>query len=189
MKLRDLLIRTYPRRWRNEFGPELAGILANKEMTPAVVSDVLASAALQHLRQDPWKVCAVGLAVWTSALLILAVEGLLSRPAFLWCYAAGQLFVFAAGAWTALGHDSRTWPATSASLKAAVLPIVALVVVCSFSMLHYWGSSRDIYGHGITYWIWKDIVVSVAGSLLFGSAGAWSARAVNHLRRTPRSTG
>jgi hypothetical protein len=184
MILRDVLIRAYPRSWRNEFGPELAGILANKNLTPAVIADVLASAALQHLRHDPWKICALGLGLWTSSLLIMAFEGFVDRPVFLWCYFAGQLFLFAAGAWTGLREDSGIWRATTASAKAALVPVAACIVVSSLSMLHYWGGSREIQGHNVSYWVWKNVVVTILAALVFGLAGASFARLANHFRRT-----
>jgi hypothetical protein len=184
MILRELLIRVYPRPWRNEFGPELAGILANRRLTPAVIADVLASAARQHLRHDPWKICALGLALWTSVLLIISFEGFVDRAAFLWCYFVGQLFLFVAGAWTGLRENSGIWRATTASAKAALVPVAACLIVSSLCMLHYWGGPREIHGHNISYWIWKNVVVTILASLLFGLAGASFARLVNHFRRT-----
>jgi hypothetical protein len=187
--IRDLLIRAYPRSWRNEFGPELAGILAERKLTAALVADVLLSAALQHLRHDPWKTCALGLTGWTSSLLILASKGIVGRPIFLWCYFAGQLFLFAAGAWTGLRVDSGIWIATTAGVKAALVPVSVSIVVSSLSMLHYWGGSREISGHNVTYWIWKNVAVTLLAALLFGLGGASFGRLVNHLRRTARARG
>jgi hypothetical protein len=187
MTLRDLLIRAYPRSWRDEFGSELAGILANRKLTPAVVSDVLASAALQHFRRDPWKICTVGFGLWTSGLLIFALEGLVDRLAFSRCYFAGQLFLFAAGAWTGLREDSGIWRATTASAKAAVVPVAAYIVVSSVRMLyywlHYWSGGHQIQGQNISYWILKNVVVTILASLLFGLAGASFARLVKRFLR------
>jgi hypothetical protein len=187
MILRELLIRAYPRSWRNEFGPELAGILADRKLTPAVIADVLASAALQHLRRDPWKICALGLALWTSALLIVSFGGSFDRVALLWSYFAGQLFVFAAGAWTGLREHCGIWRATSAAAKAAFAPSTAFVALSSLRMLHYWGGLREIYGHSLSYWVWKNIVLTLLPALLFGLAGAAFARLVNHFRRTAQA--
>jgi len=184
MILRNLLIRAYPRSWREEFGPELAGILANRKLTPALIADVLASAALQHLRHDPWKICALGLALWTSSLLIMAFEGFVGRQVFLWCYFTGQLFLFAAGAWTGLRDDCGIGSAMTASAKTALVPVAACIVVSSLRMLHYWGGSHEIDGHDVTYWIWKNVVVTVVAALLFGVAGASFGRLINHFRRT-----
>lgn len=185
--IRDLLIRAYPRSWLNEFGPELAGILARRRMTPALVADVLASAALQHFRHDPWKICALGLAVWTFSLLILASEGIIGRSAFLWCYFAGQLFLFAAGAWTGLRNDSGIWNAMTASAKAALVPVAGCIVVSSLAIVQYYGGSRGLHGHNVTYWIGKNVVVTIFAALLFGLAGASFGRLVNHFRRTVRA--
>jgi hypothetical protein len=182
MTLRDLLIRAYPRSWRDEFGPELAGILAGRKLTPALIADVLTSAALQHFRDDPWKICALGLSLWTSGLLLVALQGFVDRVVFLWCYFAGQLFLFAAAAWTGLREHSGVWSAMTASAKAALVPVAVCIVVSSLSMLHYWGGSREMHGHNVSYWIWKNVVVTVLASVLFGLAGASFARLVNRLR-------
>jgi hypothetical protein len=182
--IRDLLIRAYPRSWRKEFGHELAGILAMRKLTPALVVDVLASAALQHLNQDPWKICALGLAVWTSGLLILASEGIIGRPAFLWCYFAGQLFLFAAGAWTGLRRDGGIWSAMAASAKAALVPVAGCIVVAGLSIVHSWGGSHEVHGHNVTYWIWKNVVITILTAVLFGLAGAAVGHLVNRFRRT-----
>jgi hypothetical protein len=185
--IRALLIRAYPRSWRNEFGPELAGVLAQRKLTPALVADVAASAALQHLRNDPWKICALGLGVWTLSLLFLAFEGVVGRPAFLWCYFAGQLFLFAAGTWTVMRRNCGIRSATTASAKAAILPVVACIIVAGLSMLHYWGGSREIQGHNTAYWIWKNVAVSVLAAFVFSLAGASFGRLVNYFRRTARA--
>jgi len=185
--IRDLLIRAYPRSWRNQFGPELAGILAKRKMTPVLVADVLASAILQHLRHDPWKIWALGSAVWTFSLLILASQGTIGRSAFLWCYFAGQLLLFAAGAWTGLRNDSGIWNALSASAKAALVPVAGCIAVSSLAIVQYYGGSPGLHGHGVTYWIGKNVVVTTFASLLFGLAGASFGRVVNRFRRTLRA--
>jgi len=184
MILRRLLIRAYPRVWRNEFGPELAGILAERKLTPALIADILAGAALQHFRHDLWKICALGLALWTSSLLIMAFEGFVDRPVLLWRYFAGQLLLFVAGAWTNLREHSGIWRATAASAKAALVPVAACIVVPSVSMLHYWAGSREIHGHNITYWIWKNFILTVLTAMLFGLAGASFGHFVERIRTT-----
>jgi hypothetical protein len=170
MNLRNLLIRAYPRRWRAEFGPELAAILALKGLTPSDIADVLAGAARQHIRQDPWKICALGLSLWTSGLAIAAFEGLFYRQAFLWCYSAGQLFLFAAGAWTAF-REGSVLRGMAASVKAAI-PVMACIVAYGLAMLHY----QAIYGRSVYYLIWKSSVVTILISLIFGVAGAFAGR-------------
>ena len=65
MTCRKLLLLAYPRSWRDEYGEELAGLLASKRLTFAAVADILGSALTQHFRRDdPWKICGAGLALW-----------------------------------------------------------------------------------------------------------------------------
>jgi hypothetical protein len=54
---------SYPRSCREEYGEELAGILAHRRLTPAVVADVLLNGVRQHVGRDvPWKICGAVLA-------------------------------------------------------------------------------------------------------------------------------
>ena len=41
MSWRNLLVRSYPRSWREEYGEELAGVLAQKRPAVRLVADVL----------------------------------------------------------------------------------------------------------------------------------------------------
>jgi len=183
MSLRDLLLRTYPRSWREEYGPELAGILSHKRLTPALIADVLASSARQHFRRHPWKIFALCLAFWTSALLVVGIEGVLTRPELLCGWIAGQLFLFAAGAWTVLHENCGIRRATIASLKAAVVPDAAGILVVSVNLLRYWGLLNPVYGHSGYYWISKNAVITVLVSVVFGLSGAALARLVRRFRR------
>ena len=184
MSLRDLLLRTYPRPWREEYGPELAGILSRKRLTPALIADVLASSARQHLRRDPWKICALGLALWTSALLVVGAEGLLTKPEFLCGWIAGQLLLFTAGAWTVLRENCGIRRSTVASLKTAAVPDAACILIAGLNMLRYWGASNPVYGHSAYYWIAKNAVITVLVSVVFGLSGASLACLVSRFRRS-----
>ncbi len=183
MTLRDLLLRTYPRAWRDEYGPEMAGILAHKRLTPALVANVLASSVRQNLHPDPWKICALGLAMWTSGLILGAREGLVPASDFVFWYVAGQLFLFAASGWTVLRKNSGIWMATASSFKAALVPDATCVLIASVNMLRYWGLSNPVHGHSVHYWILKNLVISFLVVLLFGLAGASLARIVNRFSR------
>ncbi len=93
MTWRNVLLRAYPRSWRDEYGDEFAGLLTRRRLTFAVVVDVLASAARQHLyRDDPWKICGVGLFLWTCLGLALG-----AAPPFSWV--AVPLTILVAGTW------------------------------------------------------------------------------------------
>ena len=183
MSLRSFLVQAYPRSWRDEYGAELAGILASKHLTPAVIFNVLASAARQHLRRDPWKACAVGLTLWTSGLLIMAQEGIVARQEFLWCSVTGQLFLFAAGAWAVLRGNAGLWKAVVASSKAAVIPVSICILVSTVHILRslsrYWNSS--VPSHIAYSLIARTIGVTVTAYILIGLAGVLLAYILRHL--------
>ncbi len=182
MTVRDLLLRAYPRPWQAEFGPELADILANKKLTAALIIDILASAARQHFRQDPWKICAVGLSVWTAVLLIIAIKGLPTQRAVVWCYFIGQLFLFIAGAWTGLTEHSGIWRATAASLKAAVVPAIECMAVNTIAVTRYWGHFAQGVPLSAYRWMWAQMAMLILVSFLFGIGGASVAWLVQVLR-------
>ena len=86
MTLRNLLLRAYPRSWRDEYGEELAGILRKRPLTPSAAADILRGAARQRLsRGSPWKICAVSLALWTCLWTGLDSCRLVTQS-ILWCY-------------------------------------------------------------------------------------------------------
>ena len=178
MTVRNLLLRAYPRTWRDEYGEELAGVLAQRRLTFAVVADVLANGARQHLyRDDPWKICGTGLLMWTSTVVLFAAARLFTYPSFLWCYMAGFLFLFAAGAWTMLRQKSGVWRATVASAKAALIghsPDVAMYAAMFRGGAHSWMLA-------------KTFAITLLLSLLFGLAGAVLGRFITALRRGLRA--
>ncbi len=188
MTIRDLLIRAYPRSWRDEFGLEFAGVLANEKLKLVVIADVLFSATIQHLRRDPWKICGLSLTLWTGALMITASTGLVNRPALVVCYFAGQLCLFAAGAWTGLRESCGLSRAMAASAKAALLPVAVFIVVSSLKMLRDLEHYHVPYGHKFYFEIWKTAVVTVLVSSLFGFAGALCARLLSSFRTAASST-
>lgn len=99
MTWRNLLLRAYPRSWRDEYGEELAGLLARRRLTFTVAADVLGGAARQHLRRDdPWKICGAGLFLWFMMTGLLAM--FFPSRVMLWFGSCGFLIVLAAGAWT-----------------------------------------------------------------------------------------
>ena len=84
MTLRELLLRAYPRSWRQEYGEEMADILAQSRLNLALMSNVLRSAAIQRWRRtEPWK---------KYALLQIAVECVLFGPALLLAFADPSFF-------------------------------------------------------------------------------------------------
>jgi hypothetical protein len=107
MTMRNLLLRAYPRTWRDEYGEELAGILAQRRMTVGVVIDVLGASAKQRLyRARPWPLCAVALML----RLLVARLVLFDRTSLLWCYlGATFLILFSAGNWAVRRRGSGVW--------------------------------------------------------------------------------
>jgi hypothetical protein len=181
MTWRELLLRAYPRSWRDEYGEELAGLLAAKRLSFAVMADVLGGAARQHLhRDDPWKICGAGLLCWILLMKPVAVLTH-SRAAVLWFGSAGLLLLFGAGAWTGLKTRSGIWGATRASAKAAVFGEIG-VVLLYLDVVRQMGATL-VQGHTIYFWCGKTLAVNMAFSLVFGLAGALASR----LRR-PRTT-
>jgi hypothetical protein len=120
-------MRAYPRSWREEYGEEFAGLLAQRRLTFAVAADVLAGALRQHLRRDdPWKICGAGLFLWTVAgdmMNVVSVNWflLLLPPA-----------LFLTGAWTVMRDRSNTLSSARAAGNAAILcllPDIAAVLM------------------------------------------------------------
>jgi hypothetical protein len=174
MTLRNLLLFAYPRSWRDEYGEEFAGLLAQRRLTFAVVADVLGGAARQHLyRDEPWKICGAGLLCW---VLLMKPVALLthSRIAALWFWSAGLLLLFTAGAWTGLKTKSGIWGAALASAKAAVFGEIGMVLLY-LDVARQMGSTL-VQGHTVYFWCGKTLAVNMAFSLMFGFAGAVTSR-------------
>jgi hypothetical protein len=180
MTWRNLLLRAYPRSWRDEYGEELAGILAQKRLTPGVAVDVLVNALRQHFHRDaPWKICGAGLALWFLMYRPVAVFNH-SRPFLLWYWSAGLLIVLACGAWTAARNKARILAAAAASAKAAVIGQAGVVVL--YLLVLPWESAYSFRGHGIYYWFLYTLAIDLALSLVFGFAGALLGRSVARFR-------
>ena len=147
-----------------------------------MVADVLKGAVLQHLRRDPWKICALGLSIWVFALLAVSLNGLIGYSEFLIAYLTGQLFLLAAAAWTVRRQNAGIFRAAAASAKAALLPDAALLIVATIRLSRYCCSGPVMDRHSLDYWIVKNVLITVLVSLAFGMAGASLARAVYFLR-------
>jgi len=183
--LRNLLLRAYPRSWRDEYGEELAGVLARRRLTFAVVTDVLVNALTQHFHRDaPWKICGAGLALW---FMTIRLVGLFSRDRtfMLWYFFAGLLIVAAAGAWTVARSKAGILRATAASAKAALIGQAGVVVLYLLTLPRE--SAYSFQGHGIYYYFLKTLAIDLAVSIPFGFAGALLGRFFTRLRQSPRA--
>jgi hypothetical protein len=177
MTWRNLLLYGYPRSWREEYGEELAGILAQTRLTPRLVGNVVTNGVRQHLRRDdPWKLCGAGLALWIlMARPLLAAFGahgpvfVLKSFAF-WYAVAGFLIVSVAGAMTVVRCKSGVWRATAASLKATLMGQGAVTIIY-VPILRAWGTTQYL-GHNYYFWFGKTLVCNIAISIVFGLAGA-----------------
>jgi hypothetical protein len=177
---RNLLLRAYPRCWRDEYGEELAGILAESRLTFGVTMDVLINALRQHFRRDaPWKICGVGLALWLLMYRLVAVFS--HDRTFQLCYfSAGLLIVLVAGAWTERRSKVGILAATAASAKAAVIGQAGTVVLYLLALPRE--SAYSFRGHGIYYWFLYTLAINLTLSLVFGFAGALLGRSVARFR-------
>jgi hypothetical protein len=180
MILQNLLLRAYPRSWREEYGEELAGILAPRRLTPGIAADVLLNALKHHFHRDaPWKICGVGLALWFLMYRLVAVFNH-SRPFLLWYWSAGLLIVLAAGAWTVARSKARILAAAVASAKAAAIGQAGMVVLYLLALSRE--SAYSFQGHGIYYWFLYTLAINLALSLMFGFGGALLGRSIARFR-------
>jgi hypothetical protein len=124
MTLRDLLLRAYPRSWRDEYGEEFADVLAQERLTVSVLADVLGNGARQRLlRDEPWKICGAGLLLWTCLGLVLITDSRLAPHVQSWSGNALGCFSLATGAWTVLRKKPGFWEPGAAAVKAAMVGI------------------------------------------------------------------
>jgi hypothetical protein len=180
MTARSVLLRAYPRQWRDEYGEELAGILAGRRLTFEVVADVLGGALTQHFHRDaPWKICGAGLALW-FLMTRLVVLFLHSRTAMLWYWSGGFLIVLAAGAWTVTRSKLRILRATAASEKAALIGQAGVVVLYLLALPRE--IAYSFRGHGIYYWFLYTLAINLAVSVVFGFAGSLLAWGICRIR-------
>ena len=181
MTPRKLLLLAYPRSWRAEYGEELAAILAQKRLGPRVALDVLLNGFKQHLeRDDPWKICGVGLFLW-SAIGVLA-------PSPWYAGLPGPVF-FITGAWTVLRYRSDIRGAAGAAAKAAIicwLPDVAAILMrgpqtvqlANGAVWYQWGLYL-VTSDRLTWWGYPQILASqMVLGILLGCAGGLLARFV-----------
>jgi hypothetical protein len=168
MTLRDLLLHTYPRSWRKEYGEEFVAILTQTQLTPRLTADILLNGARQHfLRDDPWKFCGVGLTLWFLTLHPLAA--LILGHFNPWWYLVAFPLVSLAGALT-VRRNVGVWSATAASAKAALVGHIGLLVLYA-QALPYWGPNRYL-GHTICFWAAKSLALCLALCLALGFLGA-----------------
>lgn len=180
MTIRDLLVRAYPRSWRSEYGEELAALLAQTKLSPAVAADVLSNAARQRVRrEEPWKICGATLAVWylTTRVAVLAFH---EKNFILWYWGGGLLIVLAAGAWTVGRNDAGIWQATLDSAKAAAIGQLGALALAlrAVSMM----GATPYQGHTTFYWFAQTVALNLAVSVLLGLMGASAARGVRFIR-------
>jgi hypothetical protein len=177
MTMRELLLRAYPRQWRDEYGEELAGILAQTRLTVGLVFDVLGAAAKQRLyRAEPWKICGACLILRVPLFKLLPVD----RATTLWCWIVPtNVLLFGTGAWTVLRRNSGVWSAAAALAKAALAGAIPTVIFYVLMLFNVDAVTR----HRIYYWMPKTVVASLASGVMIGLAGALAARGHAIFRR------
>jgi hypothetical protein len=159
MSLRELLLRTYPRSWRAEYGEEFAAILAHTKLTPRIATDVVRGAAIEHLRRDdPWKICATGLFLWGSFVVFSGWDVL--EPVWI------SVLVLT-GAWTIRQHGGML----EATRASALVSVIAFVPDMLSTPLHPppflpWPVMVEIYA----LWAACGVMLGLFGAL---AAKAW----------------
>jgi hypothetical protein len=154
MTLREILVLAYPRSWREEYGEELAAILAQRRLTPGVVADVIWNASKQHLlRDEPWKICGAFLFLWTSVGLFVRSGSTDALP---------LVILFMTGAWTVWRKHSGMLEAARAAVLVAIPSFVpdALSLLLQGPIPVTWSGGTVVYKWG-TY-------ISVSGAIKFG---------------------
>jgi len=72
--MRGLLVRLFPRSWRDRYGEGFADLLAGTPLNVAVVVDCLCSAVLAHVRLRRLPVAVVAAAIWFAAMNVVAIR-------------------------------------------------------------------------------------------------------------------
>lgn len=72
--MRRLLVRLYPRDWRDEFGDGFAALLEESELTPGLVIDCVRGAALAQSRAHRMTAALVGAMVWLAISEVVALR-------------------------------------------------------------------------------------------------------------------
>ena len=179
----DVLLKAYPRSWRAEYGEELAGVLAQKRLTPALLFDVLRGAAKEHLRRDPaWRFCAAAGILWIAAIKPLA--GWPAFRPFVGLYSlVFFLFPAVASAWTAARRPPGIWDATAASPKVWLASEIGIVLLyLPFLSRQFFTPVDD---RGPYFWFFKSSGANLLFSVVLGFAGALLGRLFTpHPRRT-----
>jgi hypothetical protein len=189
-----LLLRLYPRPWREEYGPELEALLLARPLDMRVVADVAANGVRASLRNpDPAAACAV---VTVAAMTLSAVKGgpdqhvlegmtrLLSDSgkllpttviAPLYGNAYGLLMV-ACGCWAAVRDRRSVWGGGRAAALATVAAGIPFIAAGMLMGAGVWHSAAALPSRAT----WVAIVLTpffaAAQALVWGMVGAWIAR-------------
>jgi hypothetical protein len=169
-----LLMRLYPRAWRNEYGAELADMLRARPLTARVCTDVVISASIQRMRAtlaSTWVGIGLMFAVIAAITSNVAVAPayqqsmlpehieLLQKPMRSEVYV---LVLLALGFWTALtGSRSPGRAAMHASIFASI-PVALTGLLMLTGVLHYvevlpGQASTTFQDRGILYTFYKGI--------------------------------
>jgi hypothetical protein len=187
MSWRNLLLRAYPRSWREEYGEEFAGLLAQRRLTLAVVADVLGGATRQHLHRDePWKICGAGLFLWTCLGLFWG-----AAPPF--CWIAVPLTILVAGTWAGSRKDLGVREAIATAGKVVLAGVCPDLIAgllrgpvthnTDGTLWYQWGMYFGM-SLAISRWDYLSMMLSsmLFDSALFGLVGAIMGRFVAGLR-------
>jgi hypothetical protein len=162
MTKRRYLIRTlllaYPRRWRREYGEELADILEGRQLTFRTVWDVLQSGALQRTRDAKvWQVGGLVLEAWLILGTALNSIEAFPRSAYNLFWQFDLCICLVIGYLSVSRNGKSRFAAAQATARAALIGIIpelllALMWVAGFvhpTILQLNGTPM-VLGHGIT---------------------------------------
>jgi hypothetical protein len=173
--VRSLLLKAYPRSWREEYGEELAAILAKTRLTPGLMGDVLINAAIQRWRRaEPWMQFALvrfgGGCLGACLGLVIGLTGhsIGVSTGYSWANALDLPMFLVFGGYVYLHKRRGIWEGASSSLKvtlASEIPFVLGFLVwglASQQLPRAWADARQM----VQFAIPQSMVAGLTGAVL-----------------------
>lgn len=207
-RVAQLLLRAYPRVWRENYGQELVTILEDRPLTLAIIRDVFQKGLLQRARYaEAWQIGGIALAIW-----LVAGTALNSIRAFpQWAYD----FFWQINVYTTLvigyisvvrDRKSRLAAAiaTGRASLVGIIPELVLAVLWMAGLVHptilQLNGTPIVVGHGITdlciragvkipptHLLLAPLATVIPG-VIAGAVGAAAAQFVSGFREGSRSS-
>jgi hypothetical protein len=195
-----LLLRLYPRQWREEYGAELEALLLDRPLDARVVADVVANGIGASLRNpDPAIACGV---VTIAAMTFSITNGVPDRhvlegmtrllsdsgkllPTTVIAPFYGNaygLLMIGCGCWTALRDHGPAWRGGRAAALATIVAGMPFVVAGMLMATGVWHAASPLPARAT----WAAIVLTpffaALQALAWGMIGAWIGRRTCALR-------